>query len=163
MAAPALGLGTPKEFAVTGFARFTQLAAAPATRSSPGAVAGGVAMLLRLEGLAVLAAALAAYSHVGAPWIAFAALFLAPDLALAAYLAGPRLGAAAYNMAHTYAAPLALGAAGLALDSTTAQAIALAWAAHIGVDRALGYGLKYATRCGDTHLGLIGAAARGAP
>jgi hypothetical protein len=34
--------------------------------------------------------------------------------------------------------------------------IALIWLAHVGFDRALGYGLKYATAFGDTHLGRIG-------
>ena len=33
---------------------------------------------------------------------------------------------------------------------------ALIWAAHIGFDRALGYGLKYPTSFGETHLGRIG-------
>lgn len=30
------------------------------------------------------------------------------------------------------------------------------WCAHIGFDRALGYGLKYAEGFGFTHLGRIG-------
>ena len=140
------------------FAPFAPRALASEARSGParGAVAGGVAVLLRLEGLAAFALALAAYSHLGASWIAFAALFLAPDLAMAAYLAGPRRGASVYNLAHTYLAPLALGAAGLALGSGAAQALALVWIAHIGFDRALGFGLKYATGFGETHLGRIG-------
>ncbi len=33
---------------------------------------------------------------------------------------------------------------------------ALVWIAHIGFDRALGFGLKYASRFGDTHLGRTG-------
>jgi Domain of unknown function (DUF4260) len=35
-------------------------------------------------------------------------------------------------------------------------AVGLIWIAHIGFDRALGYGLKYPTRFGDTHLGRRG-------
>jgi hypothetical protein len=31
--------------------------------------------------------------------------------------------------------------------------------AHIGFDRALGFGLKYASGFGDSHLGRIGRAA----
>jgi hypothetical protein len=135
------------------------LAPEAGSRPAQGAVAGGVAVLLRLEGLAVCAAALAAYAHLGASWLAFAALFLAPDLAMAGYLFGPRLGAAAYNLAHAYVAPLALGAASVALGSTAAEAIALVWIAHIGFDRALGLGLKYVTGFGQTHLGRIGRAA----
>jgi hypothetical protein len=38
--------------------------------------------------------------------------------------------------------------------------LALIWLAHIGIDRALGYGLKYASGFGFTHLGRIGPAAR---
>ncbi|MGO9772115.1 MAG: DUF4260 family protein [Roseiarcus sp.] len=143
------------------FAPFAPLAPAPLARSNParGAVAGGVAALLRLEGLAVFAAALAAYARLDASWIAFAALFLAPDLAIAAYLAGPRRGAFVYNLAHAYPAPLALGAAGLALGSGPVEALALAWIAHIGLDRALGFGLKYATGFNHSHLGRIGRGA----
>jgi hypothetical protein len=115
--------------------------------------------VLRLEGLAIFVAALALYAHLGASGIVFAVLFLAPDVAMASYLAGPRVGAAAYNLAHAYVGPLALGAAGLALDAPAAQALALIWLAHIGFDRALGFGLKYASGFSDTHLGRFGRAA----
>lgn len=120
--------------------------------AAPGAASGGVLALLRLEGLAIFAAALAAYAQLGGSWLAFAALFLVPDLAMVSYVLGPRLGAAAYNAAHAYVAPLALGAAGLALGAPMAQAGSLVWIAHIGFDRALGFGLKYSTGFGDTHL-----------
>ena len=82
--------------------------------------------------------------------------FLAPDLAMLAYLAGPRAGAR-LQLAHTYALPLALMLAGfLRRLACPAAAGGLIWIAHIGFDRALGYGLKYATGFGDTHLGRIG-------
>jgi hypothetical protein len=123
------------------------------------AATGGVALLLRLEGLAVLAAAASAYAFVGGSWPLFALLLLAPDLAMIGYRFGPVVGAVAYNAAHTDLAPAALGAAGLALGAPTMQALALIWIAHIGLDRALGYGLKYATGFGDTHLGRIGRSA----
>jgi hypothetical protein len=35
-------------------------------------------------------------------------------------------------------------------------AVAIVWFAHIGLDRALGYGLKYADGFQHTHLGTIG-------
>ena len=124
--------------------------------SARAAAAGGVGSLLRLEGAAVLAAAVAAYVFVGGSWLLFALLLLAPDLAMIAYRFGPAAGAAVYNAAHTYIAPAALGAAGLALGAPAMQALALIWIAHIGLDRALGYGLKFATGFGDTHLGRIG-------
>lgn len=121
-----------------------------------GSVVGGVRLLLRLEGAAALAAALALYAHDGFSWLLFAALFLSPDLTMLAYFAGRRIGAAAYNAAHVYALPLALLLAGFMAGLPAATAGALIWIAHIGIDRALGYGLKYATGFGDTHLGRIG-------
>jgi hypothetical protein len=33
--------------------------------------------------------------------------------------------------------------------------VSLVWAAHIGADRAVGYGLKYPTGFEDTHLGRV--------
>jgi hypothetical protein len=84
----------------------------------------------------------------------FAVLFFAPDVSFAGYLAGPRVGAALYNVAHSYVAPLALATTLLALGA--GPNLVLVWAAHIGFDRALGYGLKYPSGFGDTHLGRIG-------
>ena len=75
-----------------------------------------------------------------------------PDLAMLGYLAGPRTGAVAYDVVHTYVLPAVLAAAGVVADSDTALALALIWLTHIGVDRAVGYGLKYPSGFKDTHL-----------
>jgi hypothetical protein len=71
--------------------------------AEPGAVTGSVRWLLRLEGLAVLAAA------------------------------------GAFSLIQPTLAPFAL-----------------IWGAHVGFDRALGYGLKYPNSFQATHLGPIG-------
>lgn len=123
-----------------------------------GSAGGGVRTLLRLEGLAVLALSVAAYAQFGAGWGWFALLFLLPDLSFLGYLVGSRVGALAYNAAHSYAGPLVLLAAGMLGAVPALLAIALVWCAHIGFDRALGYGLKYASGFGHTHLGRIGRA-----
>ena len=111
------------------------------------------AHFLRLEGLAIAAAALAAFVTLEGPWWLLVLLFLAPDLSMLAYLAGPRVGSLGYNAVHTYAVPLSLGAVGLVLDASLATWVAAVWTAHIGVDRLAGYGLKYETGFKDTHLG----------
>jgi hypothetical protein len=108
--------------------------------------------LLRLEGLAVLVASLVVYFELGFGWVLLLVLFLAPDFSMLGYLAGPRAGAAGYDVAHTSVLPLALGAVGVLSDADTAVQLALIWLAHIGLDRALGYGLKYPTGFKDTHL-----------
>jgi hypothetical protein len=119
-------------------------------------VNGGVRLLLRAEGLVVLAASLAAYAQFGASWGWFAALFLLPDVSFLAYLAGPRWGALAYNAAHSYLGAVGLLAVGVLGASPMLLAAALVWCAHIGFDRLLGYGLKYGAGFGHTHLGRLG-------
>lgn len=109
-------------------------------------------ILLRLEGLAVAVAALVLYFHLGYPWWLLALLVLAPDLSMVGYLAGAGAGAAAYDTAHLEALPVALGVAGVLAGSDVAIELALVWLVHVGVDRAVGYGLKYPTRFQDTHL-----------
>jgi len=125
-----------------------------------GAANGPVRTLLRLEALALFLAAVALYVHSGAGWKLFAILILVPDLSMAFYLGGPRIGAAAYNAAHSTVGPIALAAASFFVPQPLLMPIALIWAAHVGIDRALGFGLKYPTAFGDTHLGRIGRAAR---
>jgi hypothetical protein len=110
------------------------------------------AWLLRLEGLTALISAVAVYAHLrGDGWL-FALLLLAPDLAALGYLVNPRVGAWAYNAAHTYAAPAALLAFGVGSGTLLAAQIALIWFAHIGMDRTVGYGLKFSDSAKHTHL-----------
>jgi hypothetical protein len=110
--------------------------------------------ILRAEGFAILAAALAAYVVVldGPLWL-LAVLALAPDLSMVGYLAGPRIGSYAYNSVHTYVLPLVLGGAGFWIDAPLMMQVAAVWIGHIGADRLFGYGLKYASGFKDTHLG----------
>jgi Domain of unknown function (DUF4260) len=110
------------------------------------------ASLLRLEGLAVLVGALVLYFDAGFGWLILLLLFLAPDLSMLGYLGGPALGSLTYDVVHTYALPIALGVAGVLGGSDTALQLALVWLAHIGLDRLVGYGLKYPSGFKDTHL-----------
>lgn len=99
----------------------------------------------------MVVAAVGTYAWLGASWWLFAILFLVPDLSMVGYLRGPRLGAAIYNAGHWYVLPAILIALGLATDGTITL-IGLIWAAHIGFDRALGFGLKYAEGFKANHL-----------
>ncbi len=111
-----------------------------------------IALILRLEGGAVFLLALAAYAHLGASWWLFVALILAPDLALLAYLRDERTGAYVYNTAHTYLGPALLGALGYFAGWNVLVAVAVIWAAHIGIDRLLAFGLKYPASRHVNHL-----------
>jgi Domain of unknown function (DUF4260) len=118
-------------------------------------VGGAVRWLLRAEALAVLLWSLWAYSRWGGSWAQFALYFLLPDLALLGYLAGARIGAVAYNFTHSYLGAFALLAWGVQSAQPLAISLALIWIAHIGFDRALGYGLKYSDGFSYTHLGVL--------
>jgi hypothetical protein len=123
------------------------------------AVAAPVLILLRLEGLAVATVTALLYARTGSSWWLFAALWLAPDLSMLGYLVGSRWGARIYNAIHTYVTPATLAVAALLLSTHGLLPIALIWANHIGVDRLLGYGLKYPAGFGWTHLGKTRRAA----
>ncbi len=118
-------------------------------------------VLQRLEGLAALGLGVAAYSWLGQSWLVFALLFFTPDLFMLGYMRSARFGALSYNLVHTYAGPALLAVLGLAVGPL-AYGIAAIWVAHIGFDRALGYGLKLETGFEHTHLGLVGKARRNA-
>lgn len=121
-----------------------------------GHTAGGVRLILRIEGLVVLFSGVWAYARFGASWTTFAVLFLVPDLSWLGYLVGPKVGAATYNSGHSYIGAVGCLVFGVLQSRPTVLAAGLIWCTHIGFDRALGYGLKYSTGLQYTHLGRIG-------
>src|SRR5579862_2745201 len=142
------------------------MASATASVEQPGVAPArwsSVLFLLRLEGLAVAGVSAALYAKTGASWWLFAALWLTPDLSMLGYLASSCWGARCYNAVHTYVVPVALALSALLLKAPALLPFALIWANHIGVDRLLGYGLKYSDGFGFTHLGLLGKRSTTAP
>jgi hypothetical protein len=127
------------------------------TKSAPRRALSQPRALLHLEGAAVLLLATAAFFRLGHPWWLFLLLLVAPDLSLLGLLAGPRVGAAVYNAVHTLVGPLALLGAGWWLwgEASLAVAVALVWLAHIGMDRLVGYGLRYPDSANETHYNRI--------
>jgi hypothetical protein len=119
-------------------------------------VHGSPRVLLRLEGVAVAALTFVLYAHTGASWWLFAGLWLLPDLSMLGYLSSPCWGARIYNAVHSYVLPGVLILFALLFDAKAQLPVALIWINHIGIDRLLGYGLKYSNGFGWTHLGRIG-------
>lgn len=113
------------------------------------------AVILRVEGLVVFAAAIAIYVDSGFSAVAFVVLFLVPDASFLGFIASPAIGAAAYNAMHTYALPLALAVAGVLAGADTLVQVALIWSAHIGLDHLLGYGLRYPAGREESHLDRV--------
>lgn len=115
-----------------------------------------VVLILRAEGLAIAAICAGLYGRTGVSWWLFLALWLVPDLSMLGYLRGSCFGARMYNAVHAYVGPGVLALCALMLGAHVPLAISLIWANHIGVDRLLGYGLKYSDGFGWTHLGRLG-------
>ena len=108
--------------------------------------------ILRIEGAVIGGFAILLYAQTDAGWLWFALLILAPDLSMLGYLRGPRAGARVYNAAHTLIVPAALSLVGLDTEWLWAIPLGFIWAAHIGIDRAVGYGLKDVSAFRRTHL-----------
>lgn len=109
-------------------------------------------LLLRLEGAALFIASLIVYGATGGNWLAFVLLILVPDLSAIGYTISVRVGSITYNIVHTYALPIVLLLAAWVFSAPVLLSLALIWIAHISMDRAIGYGLKYPTLFKDTHL-----------
>jgi len=111
---------------------------------------------LRIEGLAVFVAGLALFVGLGGPWFLAIPLLLVPDASAIGYLRGPRVGAAVYNLVHNWAIGVVVLGVGIwsGVDAITLAGTILV--AHVGMDRAAGYGLKLPSSFQDTHLGRIG-------
>lgn len=112
--------------------------------------------LLQVEGACIFSSTIWAFSRLHQPWWTFAGLLLVPDLGMAGYLANTSIGAALYNSVHTETPPILLLCTALARNNNALTGLALCWLAHIGMDRMLGYGLKYGTGFTHTHLGIFG-------
>ena len=109
-------------------------------------------LTLQAEGAFICILCVATYAQTGMGWLWFALLFLAPDLAMLGYLAGKRVGALCYNLAHSYLLPLLMIGTLTVWPDQYTIGLALIWCAHIGFDRAIGYGLKYGRGFKDNHL-----------
>jgi hypothetical protein len=109
-------------------------------------------ILLRLEAFVLFVISVSLFFHLGGTMWHFLLLLLVPDVTMVGYALNVRTGALIYNAGHTLAVPVAIGGAALLLDQPLLVPFVLIWTAHIGMDRMLGYGLKYPTYFADTHL-----------
>lgn len=130
--------------------------AAPVGATADGTVVGAPRRWLRVEGATLLIGALVGYSTTGQPWWLVPLTVLVPDLLMVGYFGGTRLGARVYNLAHSTSLPAAMVGIGWWQSQPLLVALALIWLAHVGMDRMLGYGLKYDDHFQHTHLGRLG-------
>lgn len=112
--------------------------------------------ILRAESLAVFVAGVVLFLQLNGNALWLLPLLLAPDLSMVGYLGGPRLGAITYNLVHNLVTALVLLAIGWFAPVAPLALVGAVLLAHVGMDRALGYGLKLPADFKDTHLGRIG-------
>lgn len=112
-------------------------------------------ILLHLEGAAVFITALVLYAQSGLSWWWFILLLFAPDVSMIGYLRNETIGSLCYNVIHTYVLPVALGLIAWWLNFELGWQLAIIWLAHIGLDRFVGYGLKYPENFKTTHFSKV--------
>ena len=127
------------------------------TQTVNSGVSGAPLILFRAEAALVFILSILFSVRTAASWWRFAALLLVPDISMAGYWLAPRRGAVAYNVAHSYIGPLVLASFAVVSSHPRLSPYLFIWIAHIAMDRALGYGLKYTSGFKRTHLGWMGA------
>ncbi len=82
----------------------------------------------------------------------FFVLLFVPDFSMLGYVINNRIGAIVYNVGHSFLLPLVLLCISIYLQNALLVSISFIWLAHIFMDRALGFGLKYADSFKHTHI-----------
>jgi hypothetical protein len=115
-----------------------------------------VDVILRAEQVAIFATGIVLWIANGGPPLLIIPAWLLVDVSMVGYLAGALPGSITYNAAHNLVLPVVLLGLGWWTDTGWMVLAAAVFLTHIGLDRALGYGLKLPTGFQDTHLGRIG-------
>jgi hypothetical protein len=115
-----------------------------------------VDVILRVESVAIFVGGVLLFLQLNGNALWLLPLLLAPDVSMVGYLGGPRLGSVTYNLVHNLVTALGLLAIGWFVPIAPLALAGAILIAHVGMDRALGYGLKLPTDFKDTHLGRIG-------
>ena len=132
------------------------ITSSPTPIPATGMTTGAVRTWLRLEGLAAFGIGLALFGASGGNWLFLIPLLLLPDISAIGYLAGPRIGTFTYNLVHNWVPGFVTLGIGIWLASPEITVAAAILIAHVGMDRAVGYGLKLPSSFHDTHLGRMG-------
>jgi len=110
----------------------------------------------RLEGLALFIAATFIYFDNSLGWVAYILLLFMFDISMVGYAINSRIGAVLYNAIHSLIGPALLVPLYIGSPNSWLLGLICLWFAHIGLDRAFGYGLKLPSGFRHTHLGEIG-------
>jgi uncharacterized membrane protein len=117
--------------------------------------------LVRFEEFGLFLFSVYLFSTLDYPWWFYPLLILVPDISMIGYLGGSRLGALCYNFIHFRALALLLYVVGIYLHLPVLSLVGVLSFGHSSLDRAFGYGLKFADGFNNTHLGRIGVKTTG--
>jgi Domain of unknown function (DUF4260) len=111
--------------------------------------------LLKLEELAMFALSISVIARLPYAWYWWPVWILAPDLSMLAYLGGNKIGAIGYNLVHHKGVAISIYLVGFYTGHPAMEYAGLILFGHSCMDRGMGYGLKYFSGFGDTHLGKM--------
>ncbi len=110
---------------------------------------------LKLEETALFILCIYFFTLLNFDWWWFPTLLLVPDVGMIGYVINTKIGALTYNLVHNRGVASLAAIVGLALSNEYWQLVAIILFAHISMDRALGFGLKYNDSFNKTHLDVF--------
>lgn len=78
-------------------------------------------------------------------------MLLVPDISMIGYLIDKKLGAIIYNSVHNYILPFLIFLVGIHVENPYILLAAIVLMGHVGMDRMLGFGLKYPSNFKNAH------------
>lgn len=108
--------------------------------------------IISMEYLIAFLVSIFFYWHFEFSFLYFVLFLLLPDISMLGYIINTKVGALFYNIGHSLVVPAILLILGFVTVSAPLLMASIIWLAHIFLDRALGFGLKYAAAFTKTHL-----------
>ncbi len=108
--------------------------------------------ILRIEGALFFLISLYVFYLREMSWLIFFLLLFTPDISMIGYLKDKKIGSVIYNLGHNYLLAIALVILGNVLPYDWMVTLGIILFAHVSLDRALGYGLKYPGDFKNTHI-----------
>lgn len=114
-----------------------------------------MAILLKLEFVALFALSMFLFSLLPYAWWWYPALILLPDIGMLGYALGPRIGAWIYNLFHLLFVGIGFYLIGAYAGLPLIEFAGIIMIGHISLDRVFGFGLKHEDSFKHTHLGSL--------
>ncbi len=108
--------------------------------------------ILRIEGVLFFLISLYLFQLREQSWLIFILLLFTPDISMIGYLKNKKIGAVIYNLGHNYVLAIGLLILGSLTPNDWMVIYGIILFAHVSLDRALGFGLKYPGDFKDTHI-----------